>query len=397
MPNYQFKVKDLNGKTRRGQMEGADERQVYAALRSQNEYLLWCRETEEKENYKALSSKELSEFANQLGTMLAAGISLSRTLYIIAQRAQSKRQQGVYTHLYTLVNQGILLSDAMERQGRALPVLMINMVRAGESSGQMDDIAMKMAKHYEKDSRLQAKVKSAMAYPIFLLCLIVAVIMIIFVVVLPQFNGLFDDMGDNLGWNTRLLIALSRYMTHHWYIVLLCMGMIGVLLVMLFQSSGVRRLLDRAKLRMPILSGIYQTLYTARFARGLSSLYSSGLSMLQALQICKGLIGNTYMEEQFDTMITDVKNGVSLSKTMNKSKGWDSKLIASIYVGEESGRINEILDTLADSFDYEAQQATQRLIGILEPVMIICIAVIVGYVVMSVMMPILQYYQSMSH
>ena len=147
MPNYQYKVKDLNGKTRRGLMEATDERQVYITLRDKNEYLLWCRETEEKANDRALHSKELAEFANQMGTMLSAGISLSRTLHIIAQRTESKKLKAVYANLYTLVTQGLLLSDAMEQQGKAFPVLMINMVRAGESSGQMDEIAMKMAKH----------------------------------------------------------------------------------------------------------------------------------------------------------------------------------------------------------------------------------------------------------
>lgn len=394
MPNYQYKAKNLDGEIKKGVIEAADEKQVYAALREQNEFLIHCREVETKYSTKALKAKELADFSNQLGTMLSAGISLSRTLSIMVQRMEKKRLKQVYIQVYQMVRQGVLLSDAMERQGRTFPPLMINMVRAGESSGRMDEIAGKMAKHYEKDSRLQARVKSAMAYPVFLVILTAAVILLIFIVILPQFGDLFDDM--DLPLNTRILMGFSSFLVNHGMLVFFGTAMFVTICLILFKNPKVHRRIDCMKLKLPVFAGIFTTIYTARFARGLSSLYSSGLSMLQSLQICRGLVGNQYMEEQFDGMIDGVRNGVPLSKVMSRADGWDTKLAASIYVGEESGRINEILDTLADSFEYEAEQSTQKMINIMEPLLIIIIAGIVGFVVLSVMVPIIQYYKSMA-
>ncbi len=394
MPLYKYTAKDLNGKTSSGSMEAVDEKLVYSTLRDNGMYVIQMKELEDSVSSKPMKSKSLADFANQLGTMLSAGISLSRTLSIIAQRTDDAKLKDIYIKLYTSVQQGILLSDAMERQGNVFPVLMVNMVRAGESSGKMDEIAMKMATHYEKDNRLQSKIKSAMAYPMFLLCLVVVVIMVIFTVILPQLFKIFDGM--ELPTVTRIIMAFSNFLQEHFVLTLILMALIVCIIMLLVRTKPVRYFMDKCKMKIPVLAPIFKTIYTARFARGLSSLYSSGLSMIQSLQICKGLIGNAYMEEQFEEMIQDVKNGVPLSKAMNKTRGWDTKLIASIYVGEESGRINEILETLADSFDYEAEQATQRLITIAEPVMIVIMAVIVGAVVLSVMLPMMQYYQNIS-
>lgn len=394
MPLYKYQAKDLYGKQSNGTMEAPDAQMVYTTLRESELFATSVREKSQNVQLKPMKAKELAEFSNQLGTMLSAGISLSRTLSIIAKRTENKRLKDNYMKLYTSVKQGILLSDAMQEMQDVFPVLMINMVRAGENSGQMAEISMKMASHYEKDSRLQSKIKSAMAYPMFLLVLVVVVIMVIFTMILPRIFGLFEGM--ELPIVTRIVRGFSVFLQEHFLVAIVVIILTGCVIALLLKTGPVRYFVDKMKLSMPVLAPIFKIIYTARFARGLSSLYSSGLPMLQSLQICKGLIGNRYMEEQFETMIIDVKNGVPLSTTMNKMSGWDSKLIASIYVGEESGRINEILSSLADSFDYEADQATQRLISIAEPVMIVVLGVIVGSVVLSVMLPMMQYYQSIA-
>lgn len=394
MPVYTYKATHLNGKTIKGTVEIGDRDQLYAQLREQDMFLVSCREKETNTNNVAIPSKVLADFSRELGTMLNSGISLTRALSIIVSRCDKKEYKKIYDNLYQRIQQGYLLSDAMQEQGRAFPLLMINMVKAGENSGKLEEIALKLANHYEKDTKLQAKVKNASTYPILLGCLTVAVVIIIFTAILPQFFSLFQGM--DLPWTTKLIMKMSTFLTHNWLLAII-IAAIGICVIMLIlRNKTVRDLIDKLKLKLPIISNIMVTIYTARFARGLSSLYSSGLSMVQSLQICQGLIGNMFIEKQFSDIISNVKNGVALSKSIATTKGLDKKLASTIYIGEESGRINEILENMADSYDYDAEQATQRLITLIEPVMIIIMAVIIGTIVLSVMLPIFQYYQSIS-
>ena len=393
MPTYRYKAKKIDGSMLKGVVDISDEHALYKQFREQDMFLVECKEVEATENQMAIKSQDLADFSRQLGTMINSGLSLTRALYIISTRCEKPKLQVIYENIYQYISQGQLLSDAMEAQGRAFPVLMINMIRAGENSGKLEEIAMKMANHYEKDNKLQAKVKNAMTYPILVGILTVAVVIIIFTFIFPKFFDLFKDM--DLPATTKILMAFSKFLTNNWIAAILIAAVIVCLVILIFRLPPVIRTMDRIKLKMPVISKIMITIYTARFARGLSSLYSSGLSMVQSLQISKGLMGNSVLEEQFSDVIANVKNGVPLSRCMVDVNGLDPKIADNIYVGEESGKIDDILDNMADTYDYEADQATQRLVTLVEPVMIIFMALIIGTIMISVMMPIFQYYQSM--
>jgi type IV pilus assembly protein PilC len=193
---------------------------------------------------------------------------------------------------------------------------------------------------------------------------------------------------------TQVMIAISKFLVNDWYIA----SAGGVLLVsifgLVFQKPLVRFALDKCKFHLPKIGKLMKVIYTARFSRTISSLYASGLPIVTALQIGRKTIGNRYLEHQFDVVIRSVREGVPLSKAIAKVDGFDSKLSSTIMVGEETGRLESMLISVADSFDYDAEMAAQRLITILEPVMIIIMALIVGSVMLAVMMPIFQMYQS---
>lgn len=394
MATFSYSGYSADGKALKAKAEAQDPQDLYRKLKKKGIYVTdWKEHTETRASVR-LSSKELSEFCRQLGTMLSAGINLTRSLTIIAQRTEKKSRKVLFEDINQMVQEGVLLSDAMERKEGAFPDLMINMIRAGETGGSLADVTIRLSDHYEKDNKLKLKVQSAFIYPGIVMVLTAGVVILIFTVILPQFYTLFDEM-ENLPITTRLLMGFSKFMTRYPIPVIAGVAVLIFLGVVLYRTTVVKRALDYVKLSIPVMNKLMMTVYTARFARGLSSLYSSGLSMIQSLRICGGLVDNYKVQKQFPDMIEDVKNGVALSTAISKIKDFDLKLASSIYVGEESGQIDTILAKMADNYDYEAEQATGRLVTFIEPLMIIFMAGVVGTIMVSVILPVYQYYKTL--
>ena len=392
MPLYTYTAKTLSGATIRGTLQAKDESQLMTTLREKKLFLLRSREVKSKEISVKLKPMELSDFSRQLGNMVGAGISLVRAVSIMINRDNTKRLQKVYTRLYRSLQNGMSLSEAMKEQGNTFPELFISMIFAGESSGQLDRTTIRMAEYYEKEHRLNNKVSSAMTYPVILLVVTVLVVLLIFTLVLPNFFTMYKDV--KLPVITQVMIAISKFLVNDWYIALAG----GILLVsisgILFQKPSVRLAFDTCKFHLPKIGKLMKVIYTARFSRTISSLYASGLPIVTTLQIGRKTLDNRYLKHQFDVVIRSVREGEPLSQAIAKVDGFDSKLSSTIMVGEETGRLESMLISVADSFDYDAEMATQRLITILEPVMIIMMALIVGSVMLAVMMPIFQMYQT---
>lgn len=324
--------------------------------------------------------------------MLGSGVSLIRAVSILVQRERKPKLKQIYTNLYRMLQQGKTLSMAMSEQKAAFPELMINMYRSGESSGQMEKVAMTMAVQYEKDYRIQTKLRNAMIYPIILGITTILVIIAVFVKIIPQFTQLFNGM--QLPLVTVIIQGLSDFMVHYWYWMLIVVLCVIAAVSSLLRMERVRYAVDKKKLTLWKIGELMQTIYTARFARTLCSLYSSGVTILHALTIVRSTIGNTYIASQFDQVISIVKNGGALSQAIQSMDGFDSKLASSIFVGEESGKLDAMLTSLADEFDYEAEMATQRMISFMEPAMIVVLALFVLLVMLAVLLPIYQMYQN---
>ena len=335
---------------------------------------------------------ELSDFSRQVASMMASGITVIRAIKIMAERDIKPPLKKVYDTLYREIQRGNTLSFAMEATEGSFPELLINMYKAGEASGQMEGTARKMADHYEKEHKLNGKIKSAMTYPAILFVVTIMVVILIFTVILPQFFTLFK--GIELPMITQIMINISTSLTNYWLFYIIGTLIMIVLMKFLLAVPSVKLGLDKFKLKIPQIGKLLKIIYTARFARTLSSLYSSGLAMINALNISGSIIGNTYLQSQFPDAIAQVRNGEPLSASIATIKGFDPKLVSTIYIGEESGNLDEMLETVADSFDYEAEMATTRMVTFIEPVMIIIMAVIVGGIMLSVMLPIMTLYQN---
>ena len=395
MPRYRYTAKDIKGRRMTGTIEAASETALIAQLREKQLFLLSYK-TNTVANSSAgmhLNSKQLAQFNYELGSMLSSGISLIRAVEIILRRDIPQKQRAAYEDIYRSLLGGVALSDAMEQLGGVFPELLINMYRAGEANGTLDLTANRMADHYEKEHRLKSKLKSASTYPMILMCLTIVVMILIFTVVLPKFLALYGDAP--LPAITQAVIGISNLFTQHTLSLIIGVLLLAFGFMSLYRQPKVRYKLDKLKLKIFIIGKLMRTVYTARFARTLSSLYSSGLSILTALQICRGTIGNSYIAAQFEDMIKNVRNGSALSEAIEQIDGYDKKLSSTVLIGEESGQLEHMLLAVADSFDYEAEQATARLSSMLEPILIILMAVLVGTVIFSVMLPIIKMYGNM--
>ena len=346
---------------------------------------------EETKNYK-MKLKELANFCREIGTMMNSGLPLIRTVSILASREDNKKLKAIYNDIYVKLQQGQTLSDALKEQGKAFPDILIQMVRSGEASGNMQDTMMVLNNQFTNDNKIKNKVKSAMTYPVILGIVTIVVLLIVYTAVLPSFFSMFEGM--ELPLITEINIIISKFIMSYWYTLLIGILVLILIIVSLLQLPKVKYQFDRFKLKMPIIGKLMKIIYTSRFARTLCSLYSSGISIVNAMVIVKSTIGNKYIETQFDNSIKAVRNGEALSVAIGMIDGFDIKLTSSVYIGEESGNLEDLLSSLADDFDYEAMLASEKMVAILEPAMIIVLAVVICVIIISVLVPIYSMYQN---
>ncbi len=397
MSIYSYKAQDENGKLVSGVLQANDEVELHKKLKQDKKYLISAKEKKHKVNTRRLKSNEVADFSRNMGKMVGAGISLVRALKITAEDESAKpAQREIFNNLLKLVRSGTSLSDALVEQGDAFPPLFVNMIKSAEASGDLESIFMQMSFYYDKEYRLNSKVKSSMTYPKILCVLIVAVVAVIMGYVIPQFQSLFAQM-DSLPVSTRVLLAISDYVKNRWYVILVAAAVLVIIFKIVFAIPKVSYYKDKFELHMPVAGKLLKIIYTARFARTLSSLYSAGIPIISCLSIAKGTIGNKYIESQFDAVIGEVRSGGNLSDAITKVDGFTKKLSSSVMVGEETGALDTMLVSIADQMEYDSEAALGRLVSYLEPVMIVIMAVIVGFIMISVIQPIYGSYQAISN
>lgn len=396
MERYRYKAQDEKGKSVSGVLSANDEFDLQSKLKADGKMLISYKVESNKVTFKKLNSSQTSEFCRNVGELLGAGVTLVRALRIISEdEAVNEKQRELYSAVLKDVRAGIAFSDSMQNQGDAFPPLLINMIRSAESSGNLDSIAMQMATYYDKDYRLSQKVKSSMTYPKILCVMIVAVVAIIMGYVIPQFKTLFDAM-DSLPIATTILLAISNFVKDRWYILIFVGFCIYMLYRVLISIPQVKYFVDKMEVKIPKIGRLRKVIYTARFSRTLSSLYSAGIPITNCLQIAKNTIGNKYIESQFDDLVHAIRNGESLSEAIDRVDGFTKKLSSSIMVGEETGAMDNMLTSIADQMEYDSEMALNRLVAYLEPVMIVVMAVIVGFIMIAVIQPIYGSYEQIA-
>lgn len=393
---YNYTAKDAGGKIHTGNMEANGDDEFYLFLDKQSWYCVSVSrkdlqlEAQERLVYR-FKTKEIALFCREFAIMLSAGMNMLTTLQLLYNRCIKAKQKQCYMHMIEAIEKGETLHDAMRKLGKAFPTLLSSMVLAGEASGSLDIVMEKMALYYERDYRLKSKLQTAMIYPIMLMLVTVAVIIMLFTVVLPQFFSMFE--GQDLNPLTSFYMKLSVFLRERWYIPLGIILVIIILIHFLKKDTNFRLSYDKIKLKIPVISKLLEKILIARFANGMNILYSSGISIIRSMEICSTVISNSYLELKMNRATEQVEKGTSLSEALEEQLLYDSMVWSMVHIGEESGNLDAMFQKLSEYYELESETATQKMMAILEPAMLIFIAIIVGSVVASVLMPLYGMYQ----
>ena len=390
MPRYRYTATNAAGRTVRGTAEAPTMEALYIQLRdTKDEYMTAAKEdTAGAVAFRAMKTAQLADFCRNLGTLLAAGVPLVRAFRIMAdERGLDIRSKALYEAVLNDLKRGVPLSDAMSHCAPAFPELLLAMTRSAETTGSIDESFLRMGSYYDREHRMNQQVGNSMMYPLILAVLTVGVLVVLMTFVIPQFKDMFDQM-ESLPFLTELLFSVSDLVATHWLGLALGIFVLVMGLRVLMTLPAVRLQWDRLSLHAPIVGKLNRKICTARFARTLSNLYSGGVPIVATLIAARDAVDNTWIASQFDAVLRNVRAGHSLSETLCAVDGFEKKMSASIAVGEETGKLDSLLATISETLDYEAESATKRLVTLLEPLMIVIMAVIVGCVVVAVIMPI---------
>jgi type IV pilus assembly protein PilC len=315
--------------------------------------------------------------------MLNAGLTLVRSLDILAKEQIKEGPKQIFREVYEEVQKGTSFSDSLKMQGGAFPSFMISMIQAGEASGQMDIIMKRLEETYLKESKLNNKIRGAMMYPIILAVLSVAIVVGLMTFILPTFKELMTE--DDLNGLTGFLFAFSDSLRIYWYIYV--MVVVGIIFAARFimKIPSVRFKFDKLICKMPKVGALVMKVYTGRFARTLANLYSAGIPMVESLERSAAILNNMFIEEAFIKVVDEVKQGEQLSASIQRTGIFESMFCSIVYVGEESGALDTILSKTADFYEDESDSAIQRLVSLIEPVMIIIMGAVIGTVIAGIL------------
>lgn len=392
MPQYRYTACDLHGRTVRGTAAAADPKALYALLRAEGLFLLAERRAAGEAS--PLAADRLAEFCQALGTLLASGIPAGRAFALLAgESGPDRRLRREYRALYAELQRGTALAEAMERRAPAFPPLLIHVVRSTEGTGTLDKSILRMARHYEREHSLGQQVLAGLLYPTFLLVLCTAVVVLLMILVIPQFRPLFAQL-ESLPLPTVILLALSDRLCADWPVILLLTAAFCLSLRTLLAAPAVRLRLDRALLHSPLLGRCSRKLCTARFARTLADLYTAGIPLLAALDAGQDTGGNRWIARQCRQAAALLQAGQPLSQALGVVDGFECGLCAAIRVGEETGRLADTLDSTAAAMDREAEQAIRRLVTLIEPMLIVAVGGVVLFLIAAVILPIYDSYST---
>lgn len=393
MPEYKYQAQDSKGKIVKGKADAFDEADLQKRFHDSGLLLLEAKPIIKQMALKPLKKPRLADFCRQLGTLIKAGVVLIKAIEIIANdESITDYERQLYLRLRDRIVQGVSLSTVMEELEPAFPPLLIFMIRAAETSGTLDTTCLRLAEQYTNEAQLEQTAKNSLTYPKILSVLIVIVVAILFGYVLPQFEDIFATLPE-LPLPTRILMAISDFVANKWYILAIIIVLAIIFGKMIVKIPAVRMLIDRIKV-MGKWGKLTKIIYSGRFARTMSSLYSAGIPIHSCIEIAKSTIGNKYIEAQFDEVEKKVSGGMPLSSALVEVDGFVSKLPATIKVGEETGMLGNMLESVANDLDFYSRQALLKLTSYIEPVMIVVMAVAVGFIMISIIYPIYQSYQT---
>ena len=398
---YTFKATDTTGAPQKGEIEGPSKQAVTDELKSRG---LNVTDVTEKATGmkmeinilpKRVKSAELTVMTRQLSTMVSSGMTLLRAFYVLEEQVENPKLKEVLAGVREDIEAGLLLSDALARHPKIFNPLYVAMVRAGEAGGVLEESLLRVATQLEADDSLRRQVKSAMMYPAVVLTFAGIVLIALIAFIVPVFVNVFKDFGGELPAITKFTVALSNAVTGQWY--LLIAGTVGI--VVGFKkwrtSSWGRPQWDRLRLRIPFKIGnTVQKIALARWSRTFSALYSAGVPILQVIEVTGQTAGNAVLEKAMEDVTESVKSGGQIAAPLRQSPIFPAMVAQMIAVGEETGGLDTMLSKVADFYEDEVAAAVKALTSILEPIMIVFVGAIVGFIVIAMYMPMFKVYDS---
>lgn len=402
MAQFSYTAIGANGHTQTGSFTATTRDEAVAALRQQGIKPLSIKESKAtKLNFSLTSSKakpkDLVIFTRQLSTMVSAGVPLVGAIATLKDQSESKVLKEQLAGVVKEVEAGTSLADALAKHPSTFSPIYVNMVRAGEAGGILDEILKKLAQQQEKDAAMKAKVKSATTYPLVLLGITVIAFFVLTIFVVPKIADLVTNLGGpnaKLPPQTAAMMALSQFIRHQWYIVAVLMIGGPIALNHWRKTPGGKPKFDALILRIPVIKTVVVKVAVARFSRTFASLMGAGVTVLESLQVTSQVLGNYVIEQEVTTAAKEVKNGKQLSKALSGSKFFPPIVGQMLAVGEETGKTDTVLIKVADFYEEEVDTLVGSLSSILEPVMIVVMGSMVGLIAMSVLGPITSLNQS---
>jgi type IV pilus assembly protein PilC len=393
MATFTYTVRDKTGKIVKGSLEGDSRENVNAKLR-QTGYIILSLDEKAASSFSILRSggrvkpKDLTVFSRQFATMINAGLSLTKCLGILSTQSESAALRETIGQVAKGVEAGQSLSDSLAKHQRVFPPIFINMVRAGETGGVLDEVLSRVADHFERDAALKAKIKSAMTYPVAMGGLVVVILAIMMIFVMPTFQEMFNNMGGTLPALTQFFIDMSDFIRGFGGIML-AGGAIGAYLgfkAWVRTPSG-RSIWDTIKLRIPVLGPLVRKIALAKFTRTFGTLVSAGVPILSALDIVGDTAGNEVVARAVKRVRSAIKEGETIAKPLSESPVFPSMLVQMISVGEETGALDAMLNKVADFYDEEVSVAVDSLTSLIEPIMMASLGAVVGVIVIALYLP----------
>ena len=397
MPAWVYRARDSGGRLVRGRADAESERELIGRLRNQGFLVVGVEKDRDLQVVlqdrrglftRKTSGAELAVFARQFATMINAGLPVVTALKVLSRQSANPRLRRALAQVAVDVESGESLATAFARQGTAIPTIMVQMIAAGEVGGILDEVLARLAVHLEKEEIIRQKVRSALVYPMIVTCVAILVVVFLMIFVVPRFIQVYADMGAELPLPTRILIALSTRVRSYWLIggAAVVAGTAG-LRYWLRNESGAMAW-DRVILKTPIFGPMVGKQSIARFSRTLGGLLSSGITILKALAVVERTVGNRVIASAVRDALEEVRQGQNLVVPLRRSGVFPAMVLEMTSVGEETGTLEEMLGKVADFYEEDVQRTAERLSSSLEPAIIVGLALTVGFIVASMMLPI---------
>lgn len=338
--------------------------------------------------FSKVSGKEKALITRQIATMLASGLAIDQTFKILNMQTKNKALSFAYQNIIYDLEQGHSLSSALGRQKQIFDSVFIAIVRSGENSGKLDKVLEQLADRLELTEDFNSKIKSAMYYPIFLVCTMFAIVIVMIVYVIPQLKSVFTDIGVPLPWTTRFILWVGDFTIKYWWVDVIAFIIIGIGAYFFFRSKDGGSKWDQFKINMPIFKDLFILIYMARFCRTMSMLSQAGLPIMETLAISADVVQNQIYAKSLKNVSLQVERGIPMSVPLSKDKIYPIMVSQMILVGEQTGKMSQVLTKLAEYYERETDNQIKTLSSLIEPVLIVFIGFGVGFLVFSLIWPI---------